>query len=481
MAKRSSRRKKSSASSRISPAERERRAERDLATLMKHYRSWREAATDPEVAEGEAQTLTVLLRMKREHLGSPGPAEWDLTLLEELLLYVAPRKWLISRVEAMNLVPALVRYFDFLEETDRWRRAPAHLADLRGLLDELELEVLEAFDDPTRRSSSGNVLTYAMDAGVDLADKQQFDDFMHWYNNQLTREQRTAISDTGRLPASVPPYVPGAGEWAEEETAPEWPWFLPDDDELERRIARRIEENDGDANADIPAEQWAQLPLVQRAVSLLELVGERLPVTDTGALQRADLRKVVESWGLTEHANARSMWDVLEVKAPWTALCQGGWVEVGATRAVPGKQPMEPYVALEEDPEGFSDFAKTLLNIALTHLVLVDRSSSADIDKTMDFLLALTFASAPEGLQLPPKPDFVELYEQPERRDHPIEEYWRLAHVAARLDNAADIGLVWKDADGKYHGNLAGFLLLLFSGGKLRDLLMHEDDEGLSL
>lgn len=86
MAQRSSR-----STSRLSPSELERQAERDLATQVEHYRAWRGADAPADEVEREASYLAILLRMKWEKLDSPDPAQWDMNLLEELLLHVAPR------------------------------------------------------------------------------------------------------------------------------------------------------------------------------------------------------------------------------------------------------------------------------------------------------------------------------------------------------------------------------------------------------
>ncbi|PMC74916.1 MULTISPECIES: hypothetical protein [unclassified Brachybacterium] len=116
-------------------------------------------------------------------------------------------------------MPALAVYFEFLEETGRWKNSAESSADLADLVYVMELQVIEVFGGPSRRGMHVNVITYAMEQGVDLTDSDDLEDFLACYNYQLRLDERVALRDTGRLPDGTPPYTPGTFEALGDEIA----------------------------------------------------------------------------------------------------------------------------------------------------------------------------------------------------------------------------------------------------------------------
>lgn len=83
---------------------------------------------------------------------------------------------------------------------------------------------------------------------------------------------------------------------------------------------------------------YGRIPLVQRAVTLRELVSEGRQVASTGALRLADVRAVIDAWQIDlGRQKLTSMWQVGEIVGPWNALLDGNWLELSSTRVRPGQ------------------------------------------------------------------------------------------------------------------------------------------------
>lgn len=350
----------------------QRREQWERRELLAEFELW---ITAPDAA-GTVEIVGTLLTLKSEQLDSPDPALWTEELTVELLTEVVPRNVIQTRLDAMDMVPALGLFFDFLQDRERWTRESMSPHAASVLLAGLEFTVLEAAADPSRRSFSTNILTYGLERGVDPGDEESLAGYMEWYN-ALPHAHRVQLSDSGRLSDPEVTYDPslakpaprgehGPALFAGNEagghgdlpppagSSPRWPWFLPDADlDLERM-------RDWDPQHHLQI--YRDSVLVQRAQAVLDFVGEGRRVTSTGALNRADTAEVLGRFGIDR--TVRSMWDAPELAHTWTALHDGSWLEFAGSRVRPDSGPIGP-VSADEDPEQFVDFAHALLLSAL--------------------------------------------------------------------------------------------------------------------
>lgn len=446
-------------------------------------------------ADEEASHVEPLLSLKAELLDSPDPTYWTEELIEVLLTQVVPRKVVQPREMVMAQVPALGHFFAFLGEHRRWNQAGLDVDRARQVLEQLEFAALEASDDPTARSFSGNILTYATTLGVDLESPALLEAYMQWYNTALTIEERHEISDTGRLANPSTPFDPaqwtglggpaggslfgagpfgagpaGAGPFGagpagldgfdgpegldELDDLPEWPWFLPDADAAAETLLTMSEEPLG-PEALVAAH--GDVRLVQRAARLLEFLGEGQQVTSTGALRLADVRTLLEEWGIDSGPRAlTTMWQVDEIAGPWSALVAGGWITLTRTRAYREAHPHAPYVPAAEGPGAYTNFARALM-IVLLLTMAEDVQGEVGFRGGPDTITALLFAGNPDGLTLPdPQDVLADMFSGHGHSDEPmhpgpyparLEDMWRLTEVQSDLVRLSRCGLLWQSGD----------------------------------
>lgn len=302
--------------------------------------------------------VNMLVDLKRDYLESPDATEWTRHDVETLLVDIVPRKVMLDHEDHQMLLPVVARYFDFLVDTGRWSPRSDD-RDLLGVhLDQIADDVRAALTDPARRSVNGNILQFAVSEGVDVADPAELESFITRYND-LPDDDRDAVARTGSLsvaasaePAdgafrrgSRPPLRlvgdderAGSSDPADPGLAGLWPDCLgpaPDPDRLP----------EPDFDDDDAADFFASSVLQRRASALLEWLGAGRPVTSTGALRRDDTSELMRLLGLRHSEDPpRSMWDVLQLRLLWKALNLCGFVDTGATRAVPGS-PLVPWPA----------------------------------------------------------------------------------------------------------------------------------------
>ncbi|GAA1623962.1 hypothetical protein [Georgenia ruanii] len=308
--------------------------------------------------------------LKREQLGSPDPTAWTEQEIRHVLTEAFPRRVATSADDARLLVPAMTLFFSFLLSTGRFRSALSD-AGLTALMEELAGEVPRALQDPARRSMGGNVLEYATELGVDVADPAQLAAFLERFNN-LPYEERVAITDGTVFDE------PGKHVWA-------WPATLghePDACAL----------STGPFDADAAAAWFARSPLWRRARALLGWVGESRQLTSTGALRRADTAEVVSLLGIEGNPSPTSMWKVGELVLLWVALVRLGYLEVGDKHVTPGEEALP-----EPDAAGISAAAASL-HAAVLHAFL-ERGAEEYRATVPDLAVgALMRAAEPAGL-----------------------------------------------------------------------------------
>lgn len=327
----------------------------------------------------------------------------------------------------------------------------------QALLREIEFGVVEAFDDPSRRSISGNIMRYAVDLGVDLSDSQNVQRYINWYNN-LPHAERTELSDTGRLASPSMPFAPNAplgnvvqAAFGSHFTHEDEFWDEDDHDEVFDvlsdhdldltsawpRFLGELPDPDAPVLPPDPALLQAEYEtneFVQRARTLLTLIGNERKLTETGALNRADTSDALSNMGI--ETKFRSMWEIPEIVGPWMALSDGGWIRIERRRVSPGPG-MAPAAPPAFDPEGFADFAHLLLSRLLLSLSInhVEEGGFANMPDTFQALLV---ASRPGGLVLP---DISELFHGnvPEELTDPETEGMDLREVRRLVDTQRDL------------------------------------------
>jgi hypothetical protein len=189
--------------------------DRERAQALAEYSVWLEApgaGADPASArdldvDSETQLVDALLRLKSARLASPDVGEWTGPMIEQLLTQLVPSTVIQVREASMDLVPALTRFFVFLQETGRWSRRSMRPEAAARTLADLEFAVLEAADDPSRRSFSTNLIGYGLEHGLDPRDEAALMGYMDWYDS-LPDDERTELSRTGRLADPAVPYDP---------------------------------------------------------------------------------------------------------------------------------------------------------------------------------------------------------------------------------------------------------------------------------
>lgn len=174
-------------------------------------------------------------------------------------------------------------------------------------------------------------------------------------------------------------------------------WFLPQIEPARSPFDDLVDVEQDPAGA---AAAYVRLPLVDRAVSLLALVGEGRQVTSTGALELGDVHALLESWGLDlGDQELTSMWQVGEIVGPWNTLVSGGWLELNATSATPGDGPA-PAAGQHEDPAAFVRFSRALILLLVLDALKQDPEDGG-LFGGPDTFTALMHAVAPDGLLLP--------------------------------------------------------------------------------
>jgi hypothetical protein len=454
----------------------EQREQRRREEVLSGYGSWRLAADEDASVAEEIRTLETLLRLKAEHLDSPDPGLWTGELVETLLTEVVPRTVVQPREQVMDMVPTLVRFTAYLRGTGRWDPASMSADEAAGMFGELEFAVLEAADDPTRRSFSTNILGYGMALGVDLSDEDQLEAFMHWYDD-LPDEERLALSETGHLPDPVVPFDGDEARRALEEqrtadrsaeSAGEhtWPWFLPAPDAEDGMVLE----------ATLPEDElavYAANDLVRRAAMILDLVGEReRRVTGTGALGRADCAELLDRGaGAADGPDSvRTMWERPELAGPWITLLDGGWLDIADGRVHRETGPV-PYAPVEVDPEGFVAFGHAVLTATLLGKDARD-AEDGGFRGMPDTLRALLAACGPDGLDLPSPLEAgtqgQDVPVDPETGQWDRRELMRLFAVERDLSDLAETGVLDREGT-RFSGSaavLAALLALLQEHGE---------------
>ncbi|EWS82494.1 hypothetical protein [Brachybacterium phenoliresistens] len=457
--------------------------ERDQA--LREFAGWRSSMDPGLEAERAASSVRTLVELKAEHLDSPEIGRWSVPLIDELLTVVVPRRVAQRREDSMAMAGDLAEFFGFLERTGRWDLASPSVFSVQEHLRDIEFTVLEAADDPSRRSVSGNILHLAVEHGVPLEDREALEDFMAWYN-RLPHAERVSVSDTGRLQDESYAYRPGAGRGtaaslrppgsagersgsgidvddldaldrlcdAEDAAAqgssehlPFWPWYLedgmerqldevPSDEEFRRQVAAAAREN----------------TYVQRAFAVLDVIGPGSRVTATDALGRPDTQELLARFGLAQ--SQRSMWDVPEIADPYQSLIMLGAVEMQGRRIVP-TEAMQEILAAPAEAELRDEFSVKLLVVRLIESLVRERSRPELLD-AHDVAGAVLFAAQPEGLDVPVPHEITPLLRAMAARIErdPYDLFVQLVMVRLEFETLAQLGVLERDEE-TFHADAA--------------------------
>lgn len=236
------------------------------------------------------------------------------------------------------------------------------------------------------------------------------------------------------------------------------PWFLPAGELRREHLDGLADVEQDPAGA---AAVFARIPLVHRAADLLRYVGEGRQLTSTGALRRADVHALAESWQLDlGELSPTSMWQLDALVGPWNALLSGGWLQVSGTRVRPGEG-LVPAVSESADPEGFVRFARAVITLLILDAVQRGRQDGG-LFGGPDTFTALLHTIAPGGLLLPGSlKDAIDRDLVPTDSDgavdmDEVERYW---FTVADLSVLASYGLLREEPapDGtgiRFHGTL---------------------------
>lgn len=98
----------------------------ELRAVVADYRRWRSSAADADAA-GEADLIRILLELKAEELHCPDPGMWSSQIIAQLFLDLLGRRPLLTTYQAALLQGAVLSYFAFLHETNRWHTCAASI------------------------------------------------------------------------------------------------------------------------------------------------------------------------------------------------------------------------------------------------------------------------------------------------------------------------------------------------------------------
>lgn len=174
-----------------------------------------------------------------------------------------------------------------------------------------------------------------------------------------------------------------------------WPWFLPQDGLRHEDLVHAVDED-----PRVAAESLARIPLVRRAVTLLEHIGSGRPLTSEGELDPADVRALAVAMDLDlDEQEPVSMREIGAIVGPWNSLIAGKWLSVSGGEVVPGEG-MVPAAARSEDPAAFVRFARAVI-VLLVLESLGQGGEEGGLFGGSDTFTALLHTVAPDGLLLP--------------------------------------------------------------------------------
>ncbi|KOS56177.1 hypothetical protein Z051_11145 [Rhodococcus rhodochrous KG-21] len=149
----------------------------------------------------------------------------------------------------------------------------------------------------------------------------------------------------------------------------------------------------------------AALPVVARLEALLSWIGERRPVTATGALKRALVMDAFDAVGGKRADLAprkvQSMWDLPVLEQTWVVAAMVDLISIGKTVVKPG-----PASPVWRDPDRNPDEYLTLCRDAVTHslIVALGRRGEGRLEAFHSALDAATAAVLSAGLGAHPLP-----------------------------------------------------------------------------
>lgn len=482
------------------------------------FRRWLLDQVPEPVAEETASGISTLLKLRADYMDLHDPGMWTAEIIAFLLTELVPWKVAQRREDSVLIIPRLGMFFEYLEEQGQWSRSSMPVAAAHATLEGLELDVLEAADDPSRRSMSGNILSYAVEQGLDLGDPDVLNAYMAWYNS-LPHAERIELSDTGRLRRPSRPFDPTAndedsrmppgGSGRTPKAAGGGSAFGPvvdaaragvpydggamgygglgaegsfagwDDDAIEEArgplgdswpayLGAPPQSDDREFAPEEMLAAGRDSVFVQRALAILDLVGEGARATSTGALTLRDTQKLCDAWGL-EPRKLRSMWDRREIADPFTTLIEGRWLEGSATRIYPGEG-LAPACDPEEDPDGFRLFVTALLT---RHFLsrLLSASYDGGFSGLPDTAFALMKAGSAGGLDMPDIHGVLRSFSDDElASERMMADFWRAASTDLDLRSLALSGVITRD-----DRHVAASCAVLVAMGNAMEIMQMED------
>ena len=333
-------------------------AEHMIDRVLGAFDRWlAEREPDPQRYGDTSDIVRTACEWKSGYLGEPNPADWSPAIAVEVVGQVIPRKVIdIDAGYLAMLVPAMLRYVEFLVLTGRWKPhndAEATRAALSALADDLP----RRFSDPNRLSMADRLMQLAVDEGFDITEPGALEGFMQHYND-MPYELRKRLTDSeGMLPELLDELgFDDPGLWDEES----------DDESDEADVGALVQLDVEDMGADLQAaidggiaaigfevdkpsritvpdarselDALLGTPLLTRILALVEWTRPGQKVTSTGAMRRNDTAEWARRFGVASPGGVTptSMWDWPELAAPWSVAEVLGMIDISSTTASPG-------------------------------------------------------------------------------------------------------------------------------------------------
>jgi hypothetical protein len=123
-----------------------------------------------------------------------GPAQWDKDNLTSCCLDVFPRKISEGGQFFKNIEPVLSEFFIFLSK----KNIIPNGIELSKRLKQISKDMIKAAADPGKWGPAKTFVMSAINAGVDLSDKDALEKYMNEYNSQITSIRITNYPRIGR-------------------------------------------------------------------------------------------------------------------------------------------------------------------------------------------------------------------------------------------------------------------------------------------
>jgi len=130
------------------------------------------------------------------------PEEWDEVGIEECCLYTLPRKISADEPYYRSIAPVLAAFFAFLGGKELLKNTQ----QLIRRVEKIDKQIIKNARDPRNWGMAKSFVMAAKDAGVDIANEEEMEEFMTFYNLQILSKLKDD-EKLGSTPESKKPKI----------------------------------------------------------------------------------------------------------------------------------------------------------------------------------------------------------------------------------------------------------------------------------